>query len=304
MDEGVTIKDIQEHLAQSSNMKNVSALTIRRDIERLTLAGNDIEVTYEAHNTARYKLKGNGFTFNEIRFIVDSISINKFLSDAQKQRMIKKFECMCSDKQVRQLVSRITLDGQGKPSVNLLENLEKVHRIISEKRKINFEYGKYDVHKNINFYSKRREIIPCRVVYFDDRFYLKCVDEKTLNQRTYRVDRMRKITAGEKTKIKADIPKPDGVQLDMFEPESFEFVTLRVKRFLLDDMIEIFGKYAVCRDDTENPDCAIVRVKIGISQSFCRWFMKYGNNIEILSPQNVREMFCDELKKLSEIYTK
>jgi predicted DNA-binding transcriptional regulator YafY len=303
-DKGVTIKEIQQYLAQSGNMKNVSALTLRRDIERLTLAGNEIEVTHGAHNTARYRLKSKGFTFNEIRFIVDSISINKFLSDAQKQRMIKKFEGMCSDAQVRQLVSRITLNGQSKPPNNLLENLEKVHQIISEKRKINFEYGKYDVQKNINFYSKRREMIPCRVVYFNERFYLKCVDEETLSHRTYRIDRMRKITAGDKTKIKADIPKPDGVQLDMFEPDYFELVTFRVKRFLLDDMLEQFGRYATCRDDEENPDCVIIRVKIGISQSFCRWVMKYCSNIEIISPENIRKMFCEELEKVSEIYRK
>jgi predicted DNA-binding transcriptional regulator YafY len=147
-------------------------------------------------------------------------------------------------------------------------------------------------------------MIPCRVVYFDERFYLKCVDEKTLSHRTYRIDRMRKITADGKTKINADIPKPDGVQVDIFEPECFEIVTFRVKRFLLDDMIEIFGEYAVCRDDTENPDCVIVRVKIGISQSFCRWVMKYGENIEIISPANIRERFCKELEKISDIYGK
>ena len=32
------------------------------------------------HNTAYYALIDKGFSFNEIRFIVDSISINKFLT--------------------------------------------------------------------------------------------------------------------------------------------------------------------------------------------------------------------------------
>lgn len=33
---GVSIKDIQNYLAQNANMENVSDLTIRRDIDRLT----------------------------------------------------------------------------------------------------------------------------------------------------------------------------------------------------------------------------------------------------------------------------
>lgn len=303
-EKGVTIKDIQQYLSESGNMQNVSALTIRRDIERLQLSGNEIEIMTGAHNTAYYKMKNKGFTFNEIRFIVDSISINKFLSNGQKQRLIKKFEGICSEEEVRQLISRISLNGRGSPSLDLLENLEKVHQLISEKRKINFEYGKFDVNGNINYYSKRREMIPGKVVYFDERFYLKCINEETLKLRVYRIDRMRKITAGDKTKVKVQISKPDGVVLDMFEPEYFEFVTFRVKRFLLDDMLENFGNYASVRNDDENPDCVIVRVKIGISQSFYRWVMKYGSNIEIVSPKSVRSKFCEEIKKVSEIYEK
>ena len=32
--------------------------------------------------------------------------------------------------------------------------------------------------------------------------------------------------------------KPEGFVTDMFEPEYFEYVTLRVKRYLLDDMLD------------------------------------------------------------------
>lgn len=292
---GVTVKDIQSHLAQTANMQNVSVLTIRRDIQRIENLGNEIEVTAGAHNTSYYKMKNKGFTFNEIRFIVDSVSINKFLSASQKQKLIKKFEGLCSDKQVRQLISRISLNGQGSPSLNLLENLEKVHSIISEKRKINFEYGKYDINKNINYYSKSREMIPCRVIYFNDRFYLKCIDETTLAHRTYRIDRMRKITQGDKTKVKAVLPKYDGVVVDIFEPEKFELVTLRVKRFLLDDMLEQFEGYGSTRADFDNPDSVIVTVRMGISSGFYRWLMKYGGDIELLSPASLRAEFANKL---------
>ena len=154
-DKGVTIKEIQHFLSSNGNTKDVSAITIRRDIDRLTSMGNDIQKENAAHNTSVYKLLNKGFNFNEIRFIVDSISINKFLSDSQKQSIIKKFEGMCSEKEIRQLISRISLNGRSVPSSNLLENLEKVHKIISEKRKINFEYGKYDVHKDVKYYSKK-----------------------------------------------------------------------------------------------------------------------------------------------------
>lgn len=300
----VTIRDIQAHLAANCNLRNVSPLTIRRDIERLTAAGHDIRVTHGAHNTACYRLKSKNFTFNEIRFIVDSVSINKFLTDWQKQQLIKKFEGLCSDAEVRQLISRITLNSQAAPSMDLLDNLDKVHSIISEGRKIHFEYGKYDVKRQVNYYKKSREMIPCKVVYFNERFYLKCLNEATGTPRTYRIDRMRRITAGDKSSRRAVLPEPEGVVLDIFEPERFVYVILRVKRYLLDDMLEQFGKFASVREDKADPEWVEVRVRVGISQSFYQWAMRYGADMEIAAPAEIREAFTQKLQEMAALYRK
>lgn len=297
----VTVRDIQKFLTSQTNLGEVSPLTIRRDINRLQMTGHDIQVSRGAHNTAEYYLVRKGFTFNEIRFIVDSVSINKFLSDGQKQKLIKKFEGLCSSEEVHQLISRIALNSQASPSLNLLENLEKVHRIISQKRKINFEYGKYDTHKQINYYSKRRDMLPCKVIYFNERFYLKCLDEKNQNIRTYRIDRMKRITAGEVTQAGAVIPRPDGVVLDIFEPDEFVYVTLRIKRFLLDDMLEQFGRYATVLNDA-TPGTVLIRAKIGIGHGFYRWVMKYGQDMEILSPEHVRQEFAEKIAGVASLY--
>lgn len=106
----VSIKEIQDHLANVCNLTRVNDVTIRRDLDRLTNAGNHIVKYNREHNTAYYALIDKGFSFNEIRFIVDSISINKFLTSKQKRQLIKKFEGMCSDAEIRQLISRITLN--------------------------------------------------------------------------------------------------------------------------------------------------------------------------------------------------
>jgi predicted DNA-binding transcriptional regulator YafY len=297
---GVTLRDIQAHLA-NYGMRDVAPLTLRRDIDRMIASGYDVQITHGAHNTAFYSLQTRGFTFNEIRFIVDSVSINKFLSDRQKQRLIEKFEVLCSEDEVRQLISRITLNSQSAPSMNLLENLDKVHRVISEKCKINFEYGKYDTNRQVQYYNKRRNMIPCKVIYFSERFYLRCADAETGETRTYRIDRMKHITAGEPFKKRPVLPKPEGAILDVFEPESYAAVTLRVKRVLLDDMLEQFGSFAtVLRED---PDGFVqLRARVGISQGFFRWMMKYGNDLELLAPAELREMFRQKIVDTLSLY--
>lgn len=136
----VTINQIQDYLANVCNLSRVKSVTIRRDLDRLTTMGNNIIKVNHEHNTAYYALIDKGFSFNEIRFIVDSISINKFLTAHQKQKLIKKFEGMCSDTEIRQLISRIVLNERCPSTLDLLENLDKIHRLIGERRKIDFDY--------------------------------------------------------------------------------------------------------------------------------------------------------------------
>ena len=301
---GVTVADIQRYLRENANIDGVSAVTVRRDIDRLTRAGHDIRKTVGAHNTAVYRLYGRGFTFNEIRFLVDSVSINKFLKPAQKQRLIKKFESMCSDQQIRQLVSRISLDSTASPSLDLLGNLDRIHLLIAAHKRINFSYGKFDTKKQVNYYDKRRMMLPVRVIFFNERFYLRCWNEQTGEFRTYRVDRMKDITDGGVSKAKP--PKEtryEGFVADIFPPERFETVSFRVRRYLLDEMLEQLGDFASPREDFDDPACAIVRARCGINRQFYLWVMRYGDGIEILSPADVRSGFADMLGDLLKKYS-
>ena len=299
----VTIKDIQHHLANVCNLSRVNDVTIRRDLDRLTSAGNHIVKYRGEHNTAYYALIDKGFSFNEIRFIVDSISINKFLTSKQKRQLIKKFECMCSDAEIRQLISRITLNDKCSPSLDLLENLDLIHRLIADRRKINFEYGKYDTDKKIKYYKKKRNLLPVRVIYFDERFYLRCYNEETEAWRTYRIDRMKDIEKGNVSRHR--IPKEtkqEGFVTDMFEPEYYETVTLKIRKYLLDDMMEHFGEYASIIRHTDDGESVNISVRVGINRRFYLWVMKYGDGIELLSPAKVRSDFFGEVRKMLGAY--
>lgn len=297
---GVSVKDIQNYLSESAGMENVSDITIRRDLERLTTIGKDIKKKNGIHNTTYYSLEKD-FSFNEIRFIADMIATNKFLPDSQKIRLIKKFEGMCSDSELRQLIGRTCLNQKNTPW-DLMSNLETVYNIIENHHKIHFDYGKFNTQKQMIYYHKHRNMLPVRVINFSTRFYLKCFDIENQTFRTYRIDRMKNIKSGGAVSSYQKSPEYNGVVLDMFEPEYFECVTMRVKRFLTDNMLEWLGSYASIRDDFENDDYIIVRANIGISQGFYRWVMKYGCNLEIISPPYIRENYLSELKKVMAIY--
>lgn len=302
-----SLKEIQNYLLTQAGLEKVSPLTIRRDIDSLILAGFNIQITRGLHNTFYYKMSNRSFTFNEIRFLVDSVSINKFLSAEQKQRLFQKFEGLCSQAEVRKLINRISISEVAPPSLNLLENLEKIHLILARQQKINFAYGKYNTEKHMVYYRKKRELIPCEVVYCKERFYLKCVNEETQKLRIYRIDRMKEIQAGAKFETRPELPKPAGAVLDIYEPERFEVVKLRVKRVLLDDMLEQLGHFvSVCPDSPESAssDFVVLRATIGISFGFYRWVLKYGSDVEILSPESIRNTYIQNLQSIMQLYEK
>lgn len=300
---GITLKKIKQYLSASCNLKSVSDLTLRRDIERLITMGHDIRTERGPHNTACYHLIQHSFSFNEIRFIVDSVSINKFLSDSQKRKLIGKFEGLCSDAELRRLKSRIPINSENVFSSELMGNLDSIYSIIEKNQKINFDYGKFNIQKKMVYYRKNRNIVPVRVIYFNTRFYLKCMDIENNKFRTYRIDRMKNISGQETVKTDfSDRTHSDGVVLDMFEPEYFEFVTLHVKRFLMDDMIEWFGSDVNIREDFGDGEYIFINARIGISRGFYRWAMKYGSDIEIVSPLSVRNDLYESIKRLSKVY--
>ncbi|MBR5370919.1 MAG: WYL domain-containing protein [Oscillospiraceae bacterium] len=293
---GVTIKQVREYIRENSNLTDASVQTIRRDLEALSML-EDIRITNGAHNTAYYQYVSGGFTFNEIRFLVDSVSINKFLSDGAKQKLIKKFEGLCSEQQIRMLISRIHLTHQT-PSSDLLNNLDIIHRMIAEKRRINFEYGKNDLRGEMHYQYKDRNFVPAEVVYFENRFYLRGVNPETGEPRTYRIDRMRRIKEGEQVKKVPKLPKQEGAVLDMFGAERQADIVLRVKRTLVDEMQEQFGRNVNIRDDAEHADCVLVRARVGISRNFTSWVLRYGGDAELLEPADLREEMREKLAAL------
>ena len=86
---------------------------------------------------------------------------------------------------------------------------------------------------------------------------------------------MKNILGGEVSYVR--LPPEDnyeGFVTDMFAPEYFTVVTLRVKKYLLDEMRENFEDYASILHD-EDADYVRIRVRVGINRKFYLWLMQY-----------------------------
>ena len=92
------------------------------------------------------------------------------------------------------------------------------------------EYGKYDVKGEIRFERKERSIVPVEVNYFNERFYLICMETETHRRRVYRIDRMRAITEGEVWRGSRAFPKTECACVDIFDMKEQVRLKMRARR--------------------------------------------------------------------------
>lgn len=303
-DQGISIKDIQDHLQNYYGEKRTRN-TLTQDIEAYERLGFDIRRENIRHNQYIYKLVDREFTFDEVRILVDSISINQFLTWEQKKQIIDKFNAIVSTRDVNRLKSTIKINHCIDPDINLIENIKKLHIALADKKSIAFHYGRYNEKKRFVLKNKDYLAIPKEIVYNQDKYYLIALDVNSdLAIRHYRLDRMKDIELGDKHKHieKINMSGFDIRTFDMFSSEVAEMVTMRVHKDLLDLMIERFGVKVSIRPDFDNEDKIIVHQEMGISLGLIRWILQQGSKVEILEPQHLREQVKDEIIQMLRYY--
>ena len=144
-------------------------------------------------------------------------------------------------------------------------------------------------------------MIPVKVEYYDDRFYLHCYNLESEQFRTYRIDRMQNIVKGNICTKKYEVPKNDYFVSSVFKPDRVETVTLKVERELLDEMLEQFGRYGSINSYSDDEN-VYIRVYAGINRQFYLWLLKYGDRVEIVSPSDARDEFTEIIRKIYEKY--
>ena len=122
-DQGISIKEIQVYL-QDFYGENRSRNTLIQDIEAYERLGFDIRQESTKHNQYVYKLVDREFTFDEVRILVDSISINQFLTWEQKKQIIDEFNAIVSTWDVNRLKSTIKMNYCIFPDINLIGNIK------------------------------------------------------------------------------------------------------------------------------------------------------------------------------------
>ena len=306
-------KDIMD-LLQSEYEMTVDRKAVKRNLMNLLDCGYNLEYK----ETARINKKGEqealysdwylerDFTDAELRLLIDSLLFSKHIPYSQCKELIEKLEGL-SNKYFKAKVKHIRNLPEKMPNnKQIFYNIEVLDEAISKGKKVEFRYNDFETDKKLhprvssNGEPRKYVVNPYQMAATNGRYYLIANYDKYDNISHYRVDKISdiKILDGPAKKQRElsesiNLPKHMAEHIYMFSGES-ERVTMRVDKFLVNDVIDWFGKDVSFYDETEDEVTASVVVNL---KAMRYWAMQYANHVEVLNPQKLREQIKEDLVK-------
>lgn len=309
----VTAREIMDHLYAEFDI-SVDRRTIYKDIAMLRdVFGMDIE---EAPYGGYY-LNSRQFELDDLRMLAECVYAAKFISEEKSKELIDVLCEFCSERQAKDLQKDVYLCDRVKTTQNSTLNLISTIRSAMDSsrfrsKKISFTYVSYSIVKGRPTLTEKHNgkiytVSPHKLVINDGNYYLLAHDTESNGMRTFRIDRMRKVTVLDERSTgyinyrKMHIETYIRRSFSMFSGERTK-VEIRFENSLLDAVIDKFGIGfgAVYQEDGD--DHFIVTADVEVSDQFFAWIFGFGTKVKILAPEKVTTDFKIYLSNITAQY--
>ncbi len=307
---------------------SVDRKAVKRNLEDLTDAGYPIRCGSETARTFIDLKTGeteenvmasdfyyeHDFSDGELRLLIDSLLFSKHIPCSQCRQLVEKLEGLSNDK-FRSRVRHIRSMPENQPeNKQLFYTIEILDEAISKHRQVEITYNGYGtdlkLHPHLNREGKPRRLVlnPYQIAASNGLYYLICNADSHDDVANYRVDRITDIKLLD-THAKPmrdvqglehglDLPKHMAEHLYMY-PGKSESVVFRAKKYLLNDLVDWFGKEI--RFSNETADTVDCRVHVNL-QAMRMWCMQYALHVEVLEPKELREQLEGDLRNALKQY--
>ena len=248
------------------------------------------------------------FTDSELRLLIDSLLFSKHIPYSQCKELVEKLEGL-SNRYFKSRVRFIRTLPETKPkNAQLFYTIEIIDEAIAAEKQIAFIYNEYGTDKKLHPRRDREYIVnPYQMAAANGRYYLICNNDKYDNLANFRLDRITNIRLLDtpvkpKEQVKDgkqfSLPKHMAEHLYMFSGESIP-VTFRMKKNVLNDVIDWFGSEIAFSDETEDE----VTARVTVNWSAMRyWAQQYCRFVRILTPTDLAETVKTDLQSALENY--
>ncbi|MBR3779661.1 MAG: WYL domain-containing transcriptional regulator [Clostridia bacterium] len=300
----VSTAQIIEELA--SNGISAERKSIYDDIEALKLFGLDI-IQLKGKNGGYY-IGERDFELPELKLLVDSIQSSKFITQDKTYKLIKKIESLASVYDGQLLQRQVFVTNRVKSmNESIYYAVDVISDAITQNRKIRYKYFEYTVEKTHRYRHDGAfyEVSPFALIWDDENYYMLAWDSDAEKMKHYRVDKMEKVSLtdsereGTKEFEKVDMSAYTKTVFGMFGGNE-QKVKLRFANHLVGAVLDRFGRDTIIiKDGNEH---FVFTVNVVVSQQFLAWVFGFGNEAEIISPDNVREEMKKQASAVAKLY--
>lgn len=274
--------------------------SVYADLEVLRQRGWDIQLD----RRRGYWLAQRPFELAELKLLVDAVQSSKFISLRKSRQLIKKLEGLCSRHQAGALQRQVFVSGRVKTmNESVLYSIDAIQEAIARNRQITFRYFDYNVKKEKVFRHGGRvyQVSPAGLLRSDESYYLVALTGGEV--RHYRVDRMARVRPAEEARAEGC----DGLDMAAYTRRHFGMfsgrerqVKLRCPNALSHVILDRFGLESMLVPD--GPDHFTLTAAVAVSPQFYGWLFGLGPQVELLSPQDVREDYVRQLSQALEAH--
>lgn len=286
--------------------------SIYADIEALNEVGFDIVSVISPKRG--FFMTGRQFEIPEVMLLIDAVTSAGFITPKKTESLIEKLKSLMSDSQAQTVQSQVYVDTDSVKCDNeeIYITIDRLHEAIKSKNKVKFIYKRRCVDKlrGTKFTEKTMTVSPYALIWKNDHYYLICNKTNYENLINLRIDRIKKLTVldeiirpvNEVSEYKKDFDSQDysSKMFNMFSGEVCE-VKLKCALKLQEEMIDRFGKNiplkAVDLDHFETV------IHPAVSDGFASWIMQYGEDIEVVEPEHLRQTISEKAEKILKIYS-
>ncbi|MBQ3065237.1 MAG: WYL domain-containing protein [Clostridia bacterium] len=288
---GMTLEEITNAL--SSYGIDAERKTLYSDFETLRVFGIDIEQRKEKQ--VRYHVVSRTFELPELKLLVDAVQSSKFITHKKSIELINKLETLTSRSLARTLNRQVFVSGRIKTmNESIYYTVDYIHKALSANKKLSFHYFEWNEKKErvLRHDGRIYVVSPFALTWDDENYYMIAYDSHSESVRHYRVDKMLNIQVLDETRDGAEMFRD--FDMAAYAKKTFgmfggteDTVTLRCKNHLAGIIIDRFGSDLFF--STVDDGHFEVRVKVVTSPLFLTWVMNFGTDMQIVSPNNVKD---------------
>jgi predicted DNA-binding transcriptional regulator YafY len=306
-DHPLTYKDIIKKLQQEYGI-DASRNAVGQNIALLRDMGFDIS-NYEENRKGNY-LASREFDDMELRVLIDSVLISKYIPANYAKHLIEKLEALSNIYFRSRMKHLYTLhEGRHQRNREFFFSFSVIDEAITLSQQIAFFYNRISTDKELTPVRKAKDVVnPYAIVCANGQYYLIASFRKWERLLHYRLDRITQIEILDKP-ARAIIFIPgyeNGFNIAQYTAEhnfmyggKTEQIVLKMNKRFVGDVIDTFG-YEVNIKDLDD-DFMEVRLKAAIEG--VRFFaLQYGPNCEVLEPKELREMVRADIIEMIKKY--